>query len=40
VVLNLVEGSYHGFDADTENEFVQSIVSKRIDVMQTMLAVK
>ena len=40
MVLNMVEGSYHGFDADTENEFVKSIVSKRIDVMRTMLAAK
>ena len=38
VTLNIVEGSYHGFDTDTENEFVQRIISRRIDAMRMMLA--
>lgn len=37
VTLNTVAGSYHGFDADTENEFVQRVVRQRIDTMKTML---
>lgn len=37
VTLNTVEGGYHGFDADTENEFVQRIVHQRIDAMRAML---
>ena len=37
VTLNTVEGSYHGFDADTENEFVQRVVHQRINTMRTML---
>ena len=37
VTLNIVAGSYHGFDVDTENEFVQRVVRKRIDTMRTML---
>jgi len=39
VILNVVEGSYHGFDADTENEFVQSVVKKRMDAMRIMLGI-
>lgn len=37
VALNVIPGSYHGFDADTDNPFVQSIVRQRIAVMQKML---
>ena len=37
VTLNTVEGGYHGFDADTENEFVQRVVHQRINTMRTML---
>ena len=39
VILNVVEGSYHGFDVDTENEFVQSIVKKRMEAMRAMLGI-
>lgn len=38
VILNMVEGSYHGFDADVENTFVQRIIRTRMDVMRNMLA--
>lgn len=37
VTLNIVEGSYHGFDADTQNLFVQKVVQKRIEQMRKML---
>ena len=37
VTLNIVEGSYHGFDADTQNPFVQKVVQKRIEQMRKML---
>lgn len=37
VILNVIEGSYHGFDADTQNPFVQKIVRKRIEQMREML---
>lgn len=38
VELNVVEGSYHGFDTDIENPFVRQILAKRIHVMKEMLA--
>lgn len=38
VQLNMVEGSYHGFDVHTEHPFVQSVVQKRIEVMRSMLS--
>lgn len=37
VILNTIEGSYHGFDADTRNPFVQKIVHNRIAQMREML---
>ena len=37
VTLNLIEGSYHGFDADVQNPFVQEVIRKRVDVMRDML---
>lgn len=37
VTVNAIEGSYHGFDADTENPFVQNVVQRRIAVMREML---
>lgn len=37
VQLNVVEGSYHGFDVHTDHPFVQSVVQKRIEVMRSML---
>lgn len=37
VTLNIIEGSYHGFDADTRNPFVQEIVHNRIEQMREML---
>lgn len=36
--VNIIEGSYHGFDADVENPFVQSVIDQRIRVMAGMLA--
>lgn len=37
VEVNEVPGSYHGFDADTENLFVQAVVGRRIRAMRAML---
>lgn len=37
VTWNVIEGSYHGFDADTRNPFVQKIVHNRIAQMREML---
>lgn len=37
VEVNEVPGSYHGFDADTENPFVQAVVGRRICAMRAML---
>lgn len=37
VFLNVIEGSYHGFDADWENPFVQKVVKQRIARMREML---
>lgn len=38
VELNIIEGSYHGFDADVENPFVQQIITRRVQAMAGMLA--
>lgn len=37
VTLQVIEGSYHGFDADITNPFVQEIVHRRIEKMREML---
>lgn len=36
--VNIIEGSYHGFDADVANPFVQSVIDQRIRAMADMLA--
>lgn len=36
--VNIIEGSYHGFDADVGNPFVQSVIDQRIRAMADMLA--
>ena len=38
VKVNIIEGSYHGFDADVENPFVQTVLEQRIRAMADMLA--
>jgi len=38
VDLNIIKGSYHGFDADVENPFVQQIIERRVQAMAGMLA--
>ncbi len=38
VDLNVIEGSYHGFDSDVENPFVQQILARRVLAMAGMLA--
>lgn len=40
VKVNVIADSYHGFDADTENPFVQEIVKKRIAAMREMLSLR
>lgn len=40
VNLNVIEGSYHGFDADPQNPFVQKIVHQRIEQMREMLKIR
>ena len=37
VSLNVIEGSYHGFDADVRSPFVQAVVQGRIKQMRKML---
>ena len=37
VELNLITGSYHGFDSDVENPAVQEIVLQRMQAMKRML---
>lgn len=37
VQLNLIEGSYHGFDSETENPFVGQVLSRRVEAMRRML---
>ncbi len=36
--VNIIEGSYHGFDADVGNPFVQSVIDQRVRVMAELLA--
>ncbi len=38
VKVNIIEGSYHGFDADVENPFVQTVLDQRVRAMADMLA--
>lgn len=38
VQVNIIEGSYHGFDTDVENPFIQSVLEQRIRAMAGMLA--
>lgn len=38
VKMNMIEGSYHGFDADVENPFVQAVLEQRVRAMADMLA--
>lgn len=38
VNVNIIEGSYHGFDADVENPFVQTVLEQRVRAMAGMLA--
>ena len=38
VKMNMIEGSYHGFDADVENPFVQTVLEQRVRAMADMLA--
>lgn len=38
VKINIIEGSYHGFDADVENPFVQAVLEQRVRAMADMLA--
>lgn len=40
VELNVIDGSYHGFDSDIENPFVQQILTQRVHAMAGMLADK
>ncbi len=40
VQLNIIEGSYHGFDADVQNPFVQKVVQVRIEKMRDMLKLR
>lgn len=37
VTLNLIRGSYHGFDMDTENAFVRTVTAQRFTALRTML---
>lgn len=37
VTLNIIEDSYHGFDADTRNPFVQKVVEERMKQIREML---
>lgn len=37
VTLKIIEGSYHGFDADTRNPFVRKVVEERMKQMCEML---
>ncbi len=38
VEVNVIEGSYHGFDTDVENPFVQDILDQRVRAMAELLA--
>lgn len=35
--VNIIEGSYHGFDTDIENPFVQTVLEQRVRAMADML---
>lgn len=35
--VNIIEDSYHGFDADTRNPFVQKVVEERMKQIREML---
>ena len=37
VQLNEVSGSYHGFDAESDNAFVSRVIQRRLCAMKTML---
>ena len=37
VQVNIIESSYHGFDTDVENPFVQAVLEQRVRVMAGML---
>lgn len=37
VQVNIIEGSYHGFDTDVENPFVQAVLEQRVRAMAGML---
>lgn len=37
VQVNMIEGSYHGFDTDVKNPFVQTVLEQRIRAMADML---
>lgn len=37
VKVNVIEGSYHGFDTETENPFVRSVLEQRVRVMAELL---
>ncbi|MCR5741140.1 MAG: alpha/beta hydrolase [Gammaproteobacteria bacterium] len=39
VIVNVIPGSYHGFDEDLDNDFVKDVVNKRITIMKKMLNV-
>lgn len=36
--VNIIEGSYHGFDADVGNPFVQTVLEQRVRAMAELLA--
>ena len=37
VSRNLIQGSYHGFDADTHNPFVRRVITQRLEALRLML---
>ena len=37
VTVHEISGSYHGFDADTDNPFVQEVIRSRMDWMSDLL---
>lgn len=37
VTRNLIRGSYHGFDADTQNPFVRRVTTQRLEALRLML---
>ncbi len=36
-ILNVIEGSYHGFDSDIGNPFVRRVLERRLEVFSTLL---